>query len=102
MHEDAKESILSGDVSSYSDLNQAFHFAIWNASENARLIEMASNLWNGLSMGDLQTEEQYAQISIQEHEDIVNALIAGDEEQSRKFMLKHIYRSMENVLTRFK
>ena len=53
-------------------------------------------------MGDLQTEEQYAQISIQEHEDIVNALIAGDEELSRKFMLKHIYRSMENVLTRFK
>ena len=102
VHEDAKESILSGDVSSYSDLNQAFHFAIWNASENARLIEMASNLWNGLSMGDLQTEEQYAQISIQEHEDIMNALIAGDEEQSRKFMLKHIYRSMENVLTRFK
>jgi DNA-binding GntR family transcriptional regulator len=63
---------------------------------------MASNLWNGLSMGDLQTEEQYAQISIQEHEDIVNALIAGDEELSRKVMLKHIYRSMENVLTRFK
>lgn len=101
IHEESKEAILSGDVNAYSDFNQAFHFAIWNACDNARLIDMASNLWNGLSISYLQTEEQYAKVSIGEHDDIVAALIACDEESSRKTMLKHIYRSMENVLTRF-
>ena len=88
IHEESKEAILSGDVNAYSDFNQAFHFAIWNACDNARLIDMASSLWNGLSISYLQTEEQYAKVSIEEHDDIVAALIAYDEESSRKTMLQ--------------
>ena len=84
IHEESKEAILSGDVNAYSDFNQAFHFAIWNACDNARLIDMASSLWNGLSISYLQTEEQYAKVSIEEHDDIVAALIAYDEESSQK------------------
>ena len=101
IHSESKNAILSDDINAYSDYNQAFHFAIWNASDNDRLIEMASILWNGLSLSQLQTVEQNALISIQEHEEILNALIEYDEELSKKMMRRHIYQSMDSVLTRF-
>ena len=91
--------IEEGNFSSYADLNQAFHVAIWKASGNQKLNSMASNLWNGLSMGYRVTVEEYARMSITEHIEIFHRMEKHDVLGSYELMHRHIYRSMESMLT---
>ena len=62
-------------------------------------IQAASSLWNGLSMGHKVTQEHYAEISMNEHYKILDALKARDEVLAGNLMESHIMRSLENVLT---
>ena len=91
--------IENGDYSSYADLNQAFHLAIWNLCGNDKLRTMVSNLWNGLSLGARVSVEDYARISITEHIEIFHRIEAKDGEGAYKLMHRHIDRSMESMLT---
>ena len=72
---------------------------IWSACGNEKIKELLSGLWNGLSMGHKVTQESYAQVSMDEHAGIFQALEAGDELTAGERMNAHILRSMENVLT---
>ena len=45
---------------------------------------MIAELWNGLSMGNMVTEQEYAKISIEEHGRIMDAIAAGDGERAKK------------------
>lgn len=83
----------------YTYLNQAFHMAIWSASDNEKIKSILSEMWNGLSMGHKDTEESYALVSTAEHKLILEALKQRDEEKGRTRMYHHIIRSMENILT---
>lgn len=91
--------IDDGDYSSYADLNQAFHLAIWNLCGNEKLKSMVSNLWNGLSLGARVTVEDYARISITEHIEIFHRIEEKDGDGAYRLMYKHIIRSMESMLT---
>ena len=73
----SEEMIASGDSSRYSDMNQSFHYEIWNASGNEKLVTMLSELWNGLSMGVQMTEMEYAKKSFAEHKEIYEAIEIG-------------------------
>ncbi|RVU54663.1 GntR family transcriptional regulator [Anaerosphaera multitolerans] len=96
------EVIKNNKAKDYGAYNQAFHVAIWKASGNERMESLLSSMWNGLSMGDNVTKEEYAKTSISEHKDILNALENRDRELARTLMSNHIFRSMENILTHFK
>lgn len=85
----------------YTHYNQAFHFAIWTAAGNEKIKAVLSNMWSGLSMALKVTEEDYAKISMAEHEQLMQALIDRNAEKSRTLMKKHILRSMNDILTRF-
>ena len=98
----SEEMIASGDSSRYSDMNQSFHYEIWNASGNEKLVTMLSELWNGLSMGVQTTEREYAKKSFAEHKKIYEAIAAKDAETARAQMEKHIRRSLEDMLTRYR
>lgn len=89
------------DYSEYSRQNQGFHMAIWEAADNEKIKSLLSALWNGLSMGHKVTEEEYAEISIREHREILEAIKGHDGQKARTLMYAHIIRSMENILTRF-
>ena len=39
---------------------------------------MISELWNGLSMGNMVSEEDYAKVSVKEHGEILEAIKAHD------------------------
>lgn len=101
IHENARREMEIGETSSYSDLNQGFHMAIWSACGNLRLKSILSTLWNGLSMGRMVTEKQYATISFAEHEEILSHMKARDEKEAMSSMRRHILRSMEDMLTRY-
>ena len=98
----SEEMIASGDSSRYSDMNQSFHYEIWNASGNEKLVTMLSELWNGLSMGVQTTEREYAKKSFAEHKKIYEAIAAKDAETARTQMEKHIRRSLDDMLTRYR
>ena len=98
----SEEMIASGDSSRYSDMNQSFHYEIWNASGNEKLVTMLSELWNGLSMGVQMTEMEYAKKSFAEHKEIYEAIAAKDAETARARMEKHIRRSLDDMLTRYR
>ena len=85
----------------YSDYNQSFHYNIWLASGNSRLVNMLSELWNGLSIGLQTTKTQYAKKSHAEHNIIIEKLQAYDSEGAAHAMREHILRSMRDILTRY-
>ena len=98
----SEEMLASGDSSRYSDMNQSFHYEIWNASGNEKLVTMLSELWNGLSMGVQTTEMEYAKKSFAEHKEIYEAIAAKGAETARARMEKHIRRSLDDMLTRYR
>lgn len=101
IHHKSEQALARGDVSKYSNLNQAFHFAIWDAAGNEKIKALLSDMWSGLSMGYEVTEEQYAKISIIEHEAILGCLLSGDAQGAEAHMKVHLMRSMENMLTHY-
>lgn len=98
-YELAREAMTSGNEQEYSNYNQAFHVEIWTLTENDKIKDLLSTMWNGLSLGHRVVEGDYAKISMAEHEKILNALVKYDEEAAGKLMEEHILRSMENMLT---
>lgn len=95
------KNLVVSDAENYGDLNQSFHYNIWLASGNSRLVKMLSELWNGLSMGVKTTKGEYAKKSQAEHEEIFSWLKAYDSEKAAEAMRKHILRSMNDMLTRY-
>lgn len=93
--------LVSQNAEGYSELNQSFHYNIWLASGNSRIVNMLSELWNGLSMGVRTTKDEYARKSQAEHEAIFSFLEARDSEKAAEAMRLHILRSMNDMLTRY-
>ena len=91
----AASALAQNDSAGYSAQNMA----IWTAADNDAMKELLSSLWNGLSMGHKVTQEHYAEISMNEHYKILDALKARDEVLAGNLMESHIMRSLENVLT---
>ena len=99
IYEEAKISLEQGDYSNYASLNRAFHSEIWEAAGNHKMANMIGELWNGLSMGNMVTEQEYAKISIEEHGRIMQAIEARDGVLAREEMYRHIMRSRDDMLT---
>ena len=100
VYEEAEEALKEGNLKQYTDLNRAFHHEIWSAAGNQKMKN--SELWNGLSMGSMVSEEDYAKVSIKEHERIWRAIKAHDQKEAQKAMYDHIMRSRDDMLTYYK
>ena len=110
-YEESKAALENGDYSQYASQNREFHSEIWAAAGNKKMERAVGNalhkkmenmiaeLWNGLSMGNMVTEQEYAKISIEEHGRIMDAIAAGDGERAKKEMYAHIMRSRDDMLT---
>lgn len=98
-YENSKESLQKGDYSNYASQNREFHSEIWETAGNQKMANMIAELWNGLSMGNMVTEQEYAKISIEEHGKIMDAIAAGDAVRAKQEMYAHIMRSRDDMLT---
>lgn len=98
-YESSKESLQKGDYSNYASQNREFHSEIWEAAGNQKMANMIAELWNGLSMGNMVTEQEYAKISVEEHGKIMDAIAAGDAVRAKQEMYAHIMRSRDDMLT---
>ena len=102
VYEEAEEALAEGNLRQYTDLNRAFHSEIWTAAGNQKMKNMISELWNGLSMGSMVSEEDYAKVSIKEHGNILKAIQKRDKEAAQKTLYDHIMRSRDDMLTYYK
>lgn len=96
---ESQQAISAQRMEEYSNLNQAFHVAIWRCADNERMNNMLSVMWNGLSMRYMETLEDYAKKSFSEHSRIMAAIRARQSEAARNAMHDHIMRSMGDMLT---
>lgn len=99
VYQESLEALEDDELKKYTDLNRAFHNEIWSAAGNGKMKNMISELWNGLSMGSMVSEEDYAKVSIKEHGQILKAIQAHDKERAEKEMYAHIMRSRDDMLT---
>ena len=97
----SREVIEDGDYESYASLNQTLHMEIWLAAENAKLKNMLSELWNGLSRGMKINEEEYVRKSLKDHEEIIECIRSGNEVKCYLKMHKHIEESCKNFLFKY-
>ncbi|MEG1513831.1 MAG: GntR family transcriptional regulator [Clostridia bacterium] len=95
----SQEVISQERMEDYSNLNQAFHVAIWRCSGNERMTNMLSVMWNGLSMRYMESLEDYAKKSFGEHGQMLQCIETRNGEMARKMMYNHIMRSMNDMLT---
>ena len=102
VNEQGRRAKESGDTQAYNLANQAFHMTIWEASESEKLKFFLSSLWNGLSMNRLVTAQEYATISLSEHDNLVRLLEKKEYEKACEMMKEHIIRSMNSTLANYK
>lgn len=95
------DALEAKDSGNYANFNQSFHYEIWSAAGNEKMEKMLMELWNGLSMGVKTTESEYAVKSTEEHKRILAAMEKRDGKLAAEEMRSHIYRSMQDVLTRY-
>ena len=99
IYQDSCKVLENKDFSRYTDINREFHNEIWTAAGNGKMKNMISELWNGLSMGNMVSEEDYAKVSVKEHGEILEAIKAHDGDAAEAAMKEHIMRSRDDMLT---
>ena len=100
-NEACKRAKEAKDTDAYNLANQAFHMVIWEASGNEKLKSCLSLLWNGLSMNKSVTAHEYATISHDEHDMLVEKLVRKEYGAACSLMKEHITRSMNSMLKNF-
>ncbi len=95
--------VLHGsDISAYAQADEDFHEIIYKMAGNRRLMQMLNNLREQMyryRLEYLKDKSSHAQL-VWEHDEIVNALEAGDEEKALKIMTQHVERQKEYIIQR--
>jgi len=99
--DNADRCVKEGRWEEYSNYNQAFHAAIWELTDNPKMIGMMSSLWNSSSKSVFTDEKNYVSISHEEHRIIKDAILAHDAIKASSVMKAHLIRSMNDILTHF-
>ncbi|MFI6344379.1 GntR family transcriptional regulator [Streptomyces sp. NPDC050560] len=81
----------------YSDVDVAFHRAIWHASGNSRLAGIMDNLGGQLRFGSGSSSRAPGRVpeALDEHAAIMEAVAAGDAERAEALARAHVRRAAE-------
>jgi DNA-binding GntR family transcriptional regulator len=98
-----REALSDGDVDGYAELDRQFHALIWHGSRNRRLLAIADLLGAQLRLGQnvTITVPGRPQASLDEHREIVDAILAGHTaaaEQAARRHVVQVIRALEEVL----
>jgi DNA-binding GntR family transcriptional regulator len=98
-----REALIGGDVEKYAELDRQFHALIWHGSRNRRLLAIADLLGAQLRLGQnvTITVPGRPQASLDEHREIVDAILAGDTaaaEQAARRHVVQVIRALEQAL----
>ncbi len=99
-----KEAIESENNAAIADSDVEFHDVIFEATGNARLIQIISNLREQIYRYRLEyvKDTEYHVTLLKEHQELVKAMSAGKKEEARKIMKKHIDNQEMTVIRNIK
>jgi DNA-binding GntR family transcriptional regulator len=78
------------DIEQYVQLNQTFHFTLYDLSRQRRLVRMIQSLWSGLMPLTPMAVPGQLERSSREHEDIMRALKDKQQNSLESLMRDHI------------
>jgi DNA-binding GntR family transcriptional regulator len=101
---DAMDKTLAGSGGSYQELNQKFHFAIYERAESPVLMTMIQNMWSqvGPFFNELTEDETFVAKANDEHRLILAALAAKDAALVRQHLSTDISVAAEHLIPRLK
>jgi DNA-binding GntR family transcriptional regulator len=79
---------MANDDPNYDAANRAFHFKVYEVAGSPLLLSLMRLLWQSLLLGPMTTRAHHE--SWQQHERLIDALAASDEELAAKIMREHI------------
>ncbi len=101
LHKDSKRPIAEDDEIQYSDYNEKIHRAIHEGSQNSTLRGLSADLWQRLApfrRAKFFKREDRMSRSTDEHDDIVEAIVAGDADRAWSAMRQHVINSGLNAI----
>jgi DNA-binding GntR family transcriptional regulator len=95
LYDEQRKLVRSGDATGYSDVDMAFHRAIWHASGNSRLAQVTDNLLGQLRFGSGSSSRLPGRTTqaLREHVTIMDAVAKGDAEGAEHASREHVRRS---------
>ena len=102
--DDFKKAIDSEDNAAIADSDVEFHDIIFEATGNARLIQIISNLREQMYRYRLEyvKDTEYHTVLLNEHLELVKAMLEGKKDEARKIMKKHIDNQEMTVIRNIK
>lgn len=101
LHKESKKPISANDEIQYSDYNEKIHKAIHEGSQNHTLQGLSADLWQRLAPFRRATffkrDDRMAK-STNEHDEIIEAIVAGDTERAFSSMRSHVTNSGLNAM----
>lgn len=101
LHQTARRAADAGEADAFVDLNQRFHFAIYGACGNPRLVQIIEALWLGLPpLAPVLLPEQLTR-SVREHGEVLRQLEARSSRGAAAAMRRHIaaaHRALDETL----
>jgi DNA-binding GntR family transcriptional regulator len=100
IHERLVASSGDGDIDQFYDINQEFHEAIYEASRNAFLADQTRRLRNQVAAYRRRVTRMPNRIAdtLREHEEIIQAILAHDQERAHRAMRDHVNLLGDNLL----
>ncbi|MCD7882255.1 MAG: GntR family transcriptional regulator [Lachnospiraceae bacterium] len=95
-----RETLKGDDVAACAEADMKFHDAIYNATGNRRLIQILNNLREQMyryRMEYLKDKDSH-RVLVKEHEEILQALQAHDENKALAAISRHIDRQKEHII----
>lgn len=100
--DDIDKAAASRDSRGYVNLNQKFHFTIYERANSPHLLQMVQDLWSqvGPFFNGLFDDERFIAHANEQHVRIVEALEAGDAAEVRRAIVKDISVAAEALTPR--
>lgn len=98
---EGKRALRKGELHALVEADTAFHAYIYDLSGNALFSDVMSLYWNHLrrAMGEVLQSKGEATRVWEQHEEILNALAAGDGQRAGRIVQSHLESAVERVLT---
>ena len=95
-----REAIQTDDNPKIADCDVEFHDAVFEATQNKRLIQIINNLREQIYRYRLEyvKDTAYHAVLLKEHEEQVEAMFAGNKERAKEIMKRHIDNQEETVI----
>lgn len=94
LHRDFVHAVASHDAAALLELNEQFHFTIYDAAASPLLSRLIRIVWSSSPNDTFRLIPQRAERSAKEHTAILRALVSGNADRAEEAMRKHIADSL--------